>query len=124
MRRASSRPCFSTRPQLHWPGEPFSPTTMWLAMSWYATTAKLINPARKTPERKCLMSAFVVAKTHIDAMVRLAIVYSPRSAIVYGAFGEVRLHPDEVGRDLLDENVRSVRHRYPGDERLPGPNDA
>jgi len=70
------------------------------------------------------MSAFVVAKTHIDAMVRLAIVYSPRSAIVYGAFGEVRLHPDEVGRDLLDENVRSVRHRYPGDERLPGPNDA
>ncbi len=72
------------------------------------------------------MSAFIVSKVHIDAMVRLAIVYSPSYAIPYGDIGEVRLHPDEVGRAILAENVASVTHRYPDDkpEELPGPNGA
>lgn len=61
------------------------------------------------------MSAWIVSKEHIDVLVR--------------ALGERELvgglSPDEIGRDLWLENVRSIHARYPDtaekDDDYPGP---
>jgi len=71
------------------------------------------------------MSAFVVGKEHINAMVTagLRVNYRPLSW-----YHNTRSHQltdetaDAVGQMLLDENVRSVGYRYEGDSitDLPG----
>lgn len=60
------------------------------------------------------MSAYIVSKEHLDALMYLMVKHlwhgSPRGA-------------DEVGQMLMDQNVRSVQARYTNDtpETLPGP---
>lgn len=61
------------------------------------------------------MSAWIVSKAHIDALVQSMIVervISPADA-------------NDVGRELWRENLRSVAYRYPndGDGERPGPID-
>ena len=74
------------------------------------------------------MSAYIVGHDHIDALLTFATADDPQ------AFGPIsyRLEPSgnrveitttnatDVGRILLTENERSVEHRYPGDNDLPG----
>lgn len=87
------------------------------------------------------MSAFVVGKAHIDALVAVAIEgpadrgprypgdgwYGPSWQDAAGAWqGRARSdHADAIGNMLTDENVASVSHRYPDDtlDTLPGPED-
>jgi hypothetical protein len=74
------------------------------------------------------MSAFVVSKAHIDAMITAAIDLNinywngERWCVVSAATA------NEVGQALVDECVRSVSYRYPNDDvkagELPGPGDA
>lgn len=83
------------------------------------------------------MSAFVVSKQHIDALVRAGIRprdhlfwYHPRPSREAPAaeWGKAR-HAlgadtaDEIGAMLWAENVKSVRHRYPNNDgnSMPGP---
>lgn len=75
------------------------------------------------------MSAFVVSKSHIDAMLRVGRGRSPNYLSWYHneSFHELTIdNADEVGQMLLDENVRSVSCRYPDDgiTELPGPTGA
>ncbi len=73
------------------------------------------------------MSAYVVNKAHIDAMVRLAIRHKMD---YYNAGNEPRPdprgQPNALGQMLLDACVKSVAHRYPKDKLtdLPGPTGA
>lgn len=60
------------------------------------------------------MSAFIVNKEHIDALVN----YMVKHRVSYWT-GSMRVtctlnNAEEIGRILLDENVRSVNHRYGG----------
>lgn len=61
------------------------------------------------------MSAFIVNKEHIDALVS----YMVNNMDSYWTGTErvlvTRNNAEEVGRILLDENVRSVNHRYRGE---------
>lgn len=68
------------------------------------------------------MSAFIVNKEHIDALVRLAVVHDV-SWYDGGAMRYTRHDPDGVGLMLLTENVNSVRYRYEDTplDHLPGP---
>lgn len=73
------------------------------------------------------MSAFVVEKSHLDAMIRAALVHC-RPYMLRWIHGEERHDltsetATRVGQMLLDECLASVRHRYPGetDDTLPGP---
>lgn len=75
------------------------------------------------------MSAFVVDKAHINALVNagLAVRYKPMHW--YDKDGGHVLQPDnadEVGQMLLDECIRSVGYRYQNDSitTLPGRSDA
>lgn len=58
------------------------------------------------------MSAFIVNKEHIDALVN----YMVRHRVSYwngtDRVGVTRSNAQEVGQILLDENVRSVNYRY------------
>ena len=70
------------------------------------------------------MSAYVVNKSHINALVLsgLGLVWYHE-----GKRHELTLRSaDRVGQMLLDECVKSVSYRYPDDEitELPGPTDA
>jgi hypothetical protein len=77
------------------------------------------------------MSAWIVNEGHIDAMVYLGLQPHPdisnyplRWEKPDGTDGQLDCYStDEVGRMLLAENIRSVRHRYPDDAEgeLPGP---
>ena len=78
------------------------------------------------------MSAYVVDKAHINAMLQFGTSPAYQQ---YGAFSWYyknethylsRENANEVGQMLLDENVRSVCYRYPDDSmaNLPGRNDA
>jgi hypothetical protein len=62
------------------------------------------------------MSAFVVPNDHIDALLTFAIApytYGNVSYLVNGSRIEInRQNVSEIGRILLDENERSVCHRY------------
>ena len=71
------------------------------------------------------MSAFVVSKDHIDALVTEALRPQYGSDFSYYHDGErhaVRWNTaDELGQMLWAENVASVEHRYPdSDGELPG----
>lgn len=85
------------------------------------------------------MSAFVLNKGHIDAMLRAGLAYSHASRLYWytshpGTIEQAQeLHrelrsdtADQIGAMLVAENVRSVCYRYekqPTDE-LPGPGDS
>lgn len=64
------------------------------------------------------MSAWIVDKEHIDMMV---------TAIIRSEIVQVSAEPDEIGRQLWAENVKSIHARYPdtaeNDCDYPGPCD-
>lgn len=71
------------------------------------------------------MSAYIVDHDHIDALLSYAIQHQVRyvTPTPNRACIEIDLkNATEIGRILLDENERSVRHRYPGCDagELPG----
>ena len=75
------------------------------------------------------MSAFVVDKAHINAMIRtgLAVRYKPFHWYHKGESHSLRLeNASEVGQMLLDECIRSVGTRYEESNitNLPGRTDA
>ena len=76
------------------------------------------------------MSAFVVNKRHIDAIIQAGLLYHRLGSNRWyhnGAAHELTLdNANEVGQMLLNENVRSVEARYPQDmvTELPGRCDA
>ncbi len=74
------------------------------------------------------MSAFVVNKGHIDAMVRLATVgqvtWLSKGADGSCVWRKASDDQDALGQMLLDECVKSVAYRYEGSDDLPGPIDA
>jgi hypothetical protein len=60
------------------------------------------------------MSAFVVSDRHISYLVNAAIQYNRRGRALV-TWGEERVETglrQEVGQALLDENTKSVNHRY------------
>lgn len=78
------------------------------------------------------MSAFVVDRDVIRYLVTAATALQPRDCIRwYWSDGTFELHGGDyerataVGNMLWQENLRSVRHRYPNepDSELPGPCD-
>jgi mannitol-1-phosphate/altronate dehydrogenase len=72
------------------------------------------------------MSAYIVDHDHIDALLTFALCKSYGRGVVYTAnetlIEIVSTNATEIGRILLTENERSVRHRYPDDAPgdLPG----
>ena len=83
------------------------------------------------------MSAYIVPKSHIDAMLRAAMSttqhqgYTPRWRVpmLGNAFTQQLdcYTADRVGQMLVDENVKSVCHRYGESvtsDNLPGPSEA
>lgn len=69
------------------------------------------------------MSAFVVGTDHIDYLVQAAICYGRGGYVSYGQRRVGLDIADEVGADLLRENILSVMYRYPDSavDNLPGP---
>lgn len=75
------------------------------------------------------MSAFIVNKSHIDAMLRARLGRAPNYLSWYhkGTHHQLTIdNADQVGQMLLGECVRSVSYRYPNDPltELPGRTDA
>jgi len=80
------------------------------------------------------MSAFVVSKSHINAIIQagLNVQYKPFTWYHKNEDGELEHYQltssnaDEIGQMLLDECVHSVQYRYEGDTiaNLPGPSNA
>jgi hypothetical protein len=70
------------------------------------------------------VSAYIVDHDHIDALLSYGIQNQVRYVVrESNSVVEITLHTaTEIGRILLDENERSVRHRYPGSDpdELPG----
>lgn len=66
------------------------------------------------------MSAYIVTKAHIDALIRLALIHKVRHGSIDPTLGG-----DEAGTILISECFASVEHHYPDDkpEELPGPTD-
>jgi hypothetical protein len=58
------------------------------------------------------MSAFIVNKEHIDALVNYMVAHKVSYWTGNDRVNVTRFNAEEVGRILLDENVRSVNHRY------------
>jgi hypothetical protein len=60
------------------------------------------------------MSAFIVSKAHIDRIVSTANRWR---------YSDMRMSPDDLGRMLWLENLKSVAYRYPDDRDgdRPGP---
>ena len=73
------------------------------------------------------MSAFIVDKSHINAMLQGSIsVTSRHGGSLKWHNGELtHLNADKVGQMLLDENIESVQYRYPDGKltELPGRTD-
>jgi hypothetical protein len=72
------------------------------------------------------MSAWIVWPGHVSYLVAGALVLAPDGFITFGREKLLTPHTkDAVGQLLMDENVRSVQHRYNRDtfEELPGPVD-
>ncbi len=76
------------------------------------------------------MSAFVVDKAHINALVNAGLSLPSRDNLTWYHDGKHHklncINVDEVGQMLLDENIKSVGHRYEDCEvtDLPGRVDA
>jgi len=73
------------------------------------------------------MSAFIVSKRHIDALVFAGLHVIRYKPLRWRAPGSefralTRETADRVGQMLVGENVKSVRYRY-GEGPLPGPMD-
>jgi hypothetical protein len=72
------------------------------------------------------MSAYIVGHAHIDALLTFAMSKHYGRGVVYTAnetLIEINcVNASEIGRILLTENERSVRHCYPNDaaDNLPG----
>jgi hypothetical protein len=70
------------------------------------------------------MSAYIVDHDHVDALLSYAIEHDVRYVVPdTSALVAITLQTaSEIGRILLDENERSVRHRYPDCDvnELPG----
>jgi hypothetical protein len=70
------------------------------------------------------MSAFVVSKEHIDAIVAAAMPSGAQEGCYWYRGGNGKYadytNADEIGRMLWDECVRSVSYRYPDNDPLPG----
>jgi hypothetical protein len=58
------------------------------------------------------MSAFIVNKEHIDALVNYMVAHKVSYWTGNNRVNVTRFNAEEIGRILLDENVRSVNHRY------------
>src|SRR5260370_1227542 len=58
------------------------------------------------------MSAYVVSDNHIDALVGYAIVKKASFYFHPGRIDITKDNADKIGQTLLDENYRSVNHRY------------
>lgn len=62
------------------------------------------------------MSAYIVENDHIDAML----TYAARRGVSYYWQNQriliTRFNAEEIGRELMAQNERSVMHRYPGDD--------
>jgi hypothetical protein len=72
------------------------------------------------------MSAWIVFPIHISYLVACALELAPDGFLTFGKGRLLTPHTrDQIGRLLMDENVRSVQHRYDRDsfEDLPGPVD-
>ena len=77
------------------------------------------------------MSAWIVSRAHIDALVNAALP-SGGNELVYYHEGDLHHVEDadkhNIGQMLIDECVKSVSYRYPDDDvkagELPGPTDA
>jgi hypothetical protein len=70
------------------------------------------------------MSAWIVWPGHVSYLVHGALELAPDGFITFGNRKLLTPHTnDAVGQLLMDENVRSVQHRYDRDafEELPGP---
>lgn len=76
------------------------------------------------------MSAFIVDKSHINAIIQAGLHYPHRDHARWfydGKWHELNeLTANQTGQMLLDENVKAVSIRYPDDEvtNLPGVTDA
>jgi len=78
------------------------------------------------------MSAYIVDKAHINALLRFADAPAYHSHSSFTWYHNEEWHEltheteDAVGQMLLDENVKSVCYRYPDDSitSLPGRTDA
>jgi hypothetical protein len=70
------------------------------------------------------LSAYIVDHDHIDALLSYGIEHDVRYVVrESNSIVEITLrNATEIGRILLDENERSVRHRYPDSDvdELPG----
>lgn len=81
------------------------------------------------------MSAWIVSKAHIDALVGAAVTYDRGSGLRYysneagpdvtGMVHWDRSNANHLGRMLWGENLKSIVYRYPNDASgdRPGPND-
>ena len=71
------------------------------------------------------MSAFIVGKPHIDAIVRLAVKHQVHWYFENQSH-DARVELDRLGQLLIDENVKSVEYRYQDSEltNLPGPDNS
>ncbi len=71
------------------------------------------------------MSAFIVNKAHIDALMALAGNEFLRPNEFFGAPPDYARARDLLGQMLVNECLASVKYRYPKvtDDALPGPND-
>lgn len=76
------------------------------------------------------MSAFIVGKVHIDALLTAALGNGSHDDALYMYFEGVSErvtyeNVDRIGAALVKTNVESVRFRYPGDgyDDMPGPID-
>jgi hypothetical protein len=68
------------------------------------------------------LSAYIVDHDHIDALLSYGIAHNVRYVANDACIEITKDNATEIGRILLDENERSVRHRYPGSDAddLPG----
>jgi len=68
------------------------------------------------------LSAYIVDHDHIDALLSYGIQHHVRYVANDACVEIGELNATEIGRILLDENERSVRYRYPGNDAndLPG----
>lgn len=72
------------------------------------------------------MSAWIVFPDHVSYLVAGALELAPDGFLSFGTGKLLTPHTrDEIGQLLMDEIVRSVRHRYERDtfDELPGPVD-